>query len=355
MKLKIEKLVYEGYGLGFNDGKAVFVPFAAPGDLLDVRVVKSHKGFDNAEIVEILEGSACRVEPGCPHFESCGGCHLQHIGYAHQLLWKQLILEEQLCRFAGLENPDILPTIPSPIIWDYRNRIQVHHKKGKTGFLKRESDEIVDVTECPIASPGLNRKLREIREVWPARGNRYEISDDPEETFSQVNPFVNEALKQLVVEWALALTSKNILELYAGSGNLTFELAAIAKGIMAVERDKRAVALGKEFVEKKSGSSKIHFVVSDVGKAFGRSDVRSFGPVDLVLADPPREGMEKSIVQNIAKISPKNILYISCNPSTLARDLKILLNEGYHFVRSQPLDMFPQTYHMESVSLLRFG
>jgi len=352
MKLKIEKLVYEGRGLGFNDGKAVFVPFAAPGDLLDVRITKSCKGFDNAEIVDILEPGSCRVEPTCPYYGACGGCHLQHVGYAHQLLWKQLILEEQLCRLAKLDGPDVLPTIPSPIIWDYRNRIQAHHKKGKTGFLRRESNEIVDVVECPIASPGVNRKLKEIREDWPSKDSRYEISDDPEETFCQVNPFVNEALKQLVVEWFLDLKSKNVLELYAGSGNLTFELAAVAKSIVAVERDKRAVALGNEFVEKKSGAAKVCFVASDVERAFGHKEVGAYGPIDLVLTDPPREGMEKPVVQNIAKIGPKNILYISCNPSTLARDLKIFIEEGYQLIRSQPLDMFPQTYHIESVTLI---
>lgn len=337
--------------MGRHEGKAVFVPFAAPGDSLEVEIVNKHKSYDNAVIKNIVVKGDCRVEPECRYYGICGGCQLQHINYDAQLLWKSLILEEQLIRIGGIAGQDIPPVIPSPKIWEYRNRIQVHKRKNVVGFLKRESDKIVDIEYCPVADPEVNKELSEVRKKWPGSDKRIELSKEGGDSFSQINPHVNEIMKKLVTRWAGEGDHENILELYAGSGNLTFHLSKIAKNIVAVESDSRAVDEGRE---KSAGN--VEFICSSVEKSLPSLDGRGWGrvtPLGLALMDPPRDGLGRKVVNGILKLTPQRIIYVSCNPSTLARDLKQVLSKGYKIKRIQPLDMFPQTYHIESVVELR--
>lgn len=351
MRIKIEKLIYGGLGLGRHNGKAIFVPYSAPGDICDVEVVKSNKGFDEGKISGLVEAASSRIEPVCRYYGRCGGCHLQHINYAHQILWKQIILEEQIQRLGGVADPKVEPTIPSATVWGYRCRIQVHKEGERVGFFERESNEIVDVEYCPIAAPDLNEGLESVRKKWPAAEiDRIEISKKGDGTFSQINPSVNEGLKAVLNNFVNIFGGKNLLELYAGSGNFTFGLAKLFKKVVAVELDELAVEnacktmrrLHIKNVEFIAGSSE-GFLKTQKDRAF-----------DCVLVDPPREGLGKNVVEGVTKLRPTAIIYVSCDPSTLARDVKSFAKGGYCFVKSQPIDMFPQTYHIESVTLLKY-
>lgn len=347
LEIKIEGLVYGGLGIGRIDGKVTFVPFSAPNDLLEVEITNQHHRHDSAVIEKIIKPSPYRTEPRCRYFGICGGCQLQHIKYDSQLIWKQHILEEQISRLGGIINPVVLDIIPSPSIWNYRNRIQVHHKEKNTGFFKLETNDIVDIDYCPIADNAANERLKEIRRDWPQGSDRYEIPEKNAKAFQQINPGANEELKKIVTGWVLERQPKNILELYSGSGNLTFELAGLAETVTAIESDQNAVDEACRLAAEKK-TKNIRFIkgrseryLKDAGSSY-----------DIIIADPPREGLGKDVVNRIVKIKPSSIIYVSCNPSTLARDLKLFIKQGYRFVRSQPLDMFPQTYHIESVSLL---
>ena len=334
MRLKIEKLIYGGSGVGFIDKMPFFVPATVPGDEIECEITQKHKGYCEARLVHIVKASPNRATPKCAHFGLCGGCQWQHIDYAAQLLWKQLILEEQLKRIGKIAEPKVLPTIPSPKIWNYRGRVKLQRdKKGRKGFYALGTHDLIEIKECLIA---------DISAV-----------DRPEgEGFTQVNPLQNENLKKLVAEIARELSSKRILELYSGNGNLTFSLASKAEHIAAFDSDGRSIREAMKISNEKKICN-IEFAVSSAASAL-RGAIRKGKRYDTLIVDPPRDGC-KELLRLIPKIGLKNIIYVSCNPSTLARDIKELVSAGYLFLSSQPIDMFPQTFHIESVSALAVG
>lgn len=337
--------------MGKVGGKAVFVPFSAPGDILEVELTEKHKNFEKGIIKKIIRPAACREEPVCPYFNVCGGCHLQQINYATQIMWKQIMLEEQLRRIGGIKDIEVLPTIPSPKIWNYRRRIQLHKKGSRVGFKMMESDEVVDVEKCPVAETFVNDKLKEIRKKWPVKEKRFEIAAGEAGVFEQVNSDANESMKKLLLDWAREGALEKVLELYAGSGNLTASLLNIAKDIVAVEADERAV----ERLARLNGVQAVCSTAEDFitfSRPEGEAIKGKMKNLDLLLVDPPREGLSSGVVKGITKLKPPRIMYVSCNPSTLARDLKIFLSHGYTLKRMQPIDMFPQTYHIESITEL---
>ncbi|MBT3182732.1 MAG: class I SAM-dependent RNA methyltransferase [Deltaproteobacteria bacterium] len=347
MQIKIEKLIYGGNGAGEIDGKKVFVPLSAPGDILDVEIVGDHKTWSEAKILSVVETASCRVTNKCPVFGTCGGCQWQHLSYDTQLEWKRSILKETLEHIGGIENPEVLPTLASPKQWNYRNKIQLHvDSKGRIGFYKPKSKEVVEFDECYIADESLNAKLNEKREKYSKRdrGVALRVEDGP--AFVQINSGQNEQIKKVISEWIADLPHSSILELYAGAGNFTFEIAKMADRTVASDVDKIAIAIAKERA-RALGLSNIEFIRSSSGKAAKRMQ----GDCDLLLMDPPRKGCADAIA-DILNLKPKSIIYISCNPATLARDMSDLNAGGYHFQKSMPVDMFPQTYHIESINLL---
>lgn len=349
MKIKIEKLTHGGSGIGEIDGKKVFVPFSAPGDLLDVEIIDDHDSFAVAQVVSLEEESPCRVTPKCPVFGKCGGCQWQHISYESQLKWKKIILSDSLERIGKIENPNVLNTLPSPKEWNYRNRIQLHiDSKGHVGFYRPNSKEIVEFDECVIAEDKLNHELKLNRTEFSKRdrGVALRLNDD-DESFAQINTGQNENLKKLIIEWLKDRPNEIICELHAGSGNFTFELAKIAKRVVASDIDGRAIRTAVE-KQQRLDIRNIEFVCAPANRA----TKRLHGLCDAVLVDPPRKGCAEAI-DAIVALKPKTILYISCNPATLARDISTLKTHGFELVKTLPVDMFPQTFHIESLSILQ--
>jgi len=382
MRMTVEKLVYGGAGVGDCNGKKIFVPYSAPGDVLNIEIMEDHKTYADARIVNVIEASPCRVNPPCPVFGRCGGCQWQHISYEAQLEWKRRILIETLERIGKITphppplpigergkgegdaqlSEIVLPTLASPKQWHYRNRIQLHvDSKGRIGFYKPKSKEVVEFDQCLIADERLNEKLKQRRSPSPTpsplegegwgegdrphtKGFSLRLEEGP--SFSQINTEQNEQLKRVVVDWLKEVPHDSILELYAGAGNFTFSVATIAKMIMASDIDGRAITYARDR-QKKEGVENIEFLCADANKAAKKFH----GHCDAVLIDPPRKGCAEAI-DVIAGLKPKSILYISCDPATLARDIKGLCDFGYKLKRCLPIDMFPQTYHIESVSLL---
>lgn len=324
MEIKIEKLVYGGAGVGFVDRMPIFVPMTVPGDVVECKIVKQWKGYAECSLQRVIQSSQNRVTPKCEHFGRCGGCQWQHIDYATQILWKQIIVEEQLERIGKFKSPNVLPTIPSPKAWNYRSRISLHKdKNGKVGFYAQGSHDLIEIKECLIAD--VNNKVGK------------------SEFFTQVNPLQNENLKEMVLSITKEGKHKSVLELYCGSGNLTFPLSSIVGEITASDSDKEAINHAT-----KSGIKNIRFLHMSAKKTLEYA-LKEGMKFDSLLIDPPRDGC-KDILELIVDLNPKSIVYVSCNPSTLARDLRFLADRGHQFKSVQPIDMFPQTFHIETIT-----
>lgn len=344
--LAIEKLVCGGMGLGTHEGKKYFVPFSSPGDVVNAKIKDDHKGFAECEIVSIETPSPCRVKPLCPVFGICGGCQWQHISYGTQLEWKKKIVIESLERIGGLLNFEILDTLPSPKEWYYRNKIQLHvDSKGRVGFYKPKSKEVVEFSECMIADEAINAELNQRRAEISKRDRGIALRLETGAPFEQINSGQNKNLKSRVVEWMKEVPHDTIFELHAGAGNFTFALAAIAERVVASDIDGRSIQLARE---KQAAEKKwnIEFVCAPGARAARRVGQRC----DAVLADPPRKGMEDSI-ETVCSLNPQTLFYVSCDPSTLARDAAALVKCGFMLKRIQPVDMFPQTHHIETLSM----
>lgn len=357
-----------GSGIARHEGLVLFIPLSAPGDRLRVRIVEKKKNFAFAEIVEILQPSNHRINPKCPVFGRCGGCNWQHLSYSEQLHQKQSIVMEQLSRVVD-PSTQILPISPSPRELRYRNRIQVHLKGKKWGYFARRSHDLVETEDCWIAEEGLISKLSEVtsseqpqdqRRVQVTLHQNLQVTVDNDSTdgddlgFSQVNRFQNENLVKTALDWAEG-SWPEIWDLYAGAGNFTFPLSEKFKKakMTAVELSSASVQAAQAHLRKANVSPQhLKFMLSDVG-IFLRRAVLSSG--SLIFLDPPRGGCEADVIRSLASQKFSKILYVSCNPATLARDLALLKSSSSRRVsikRVQAFDMFPQTDHVEVLTEL---
>lgn len=366
----IDRLAFRGEGVGRVDQKVVFVPYAVPGDVLKIKILEKHKTFDRGEICEILTPSEFRVKARCEYFEKCGGCQWQNIAYEEQTKAKEEIFRQTLIRVAKISEPKILPMIPAANPWNYRQRIQLKvdfSSKPKVGFYAPESHEIVPIEKCDIADSKINETLQALLKKGQIPTRAFEISvfedgnvhvmpmDHVDRYFSQAHPEQNHQMVQAVLNFVFGRADpvfkmrKNILELYAGSGNFTFPLAEHAGRVIAVEENEKAVKVG-ELLTEENQISNIEWI-SGTSEWGTKKVLRKKVPIDTVVLDPPRAGAS-DVLDLIMVLKPKNIVYVSCDPNTLARDLKELTKRFYRFDYAQPIDMFPQTYHIESVTKL---
>lgn len=365
MELTIEKLSFGGDGIARKDGLVYFVSLAAPGDRLLARVTEQKKNFARADVVEVLQSSPARIQPSCPVFGKCGGCNWQHISYEEQLKQKHQILQEQL---KGLVEPTQIPAvIPSPNPFRYRNRVQFKFDGKALGFYARQSQKVIDIQDCPITEeliteqikPLKSKLLREAKpvpkiEVYRTPANeirtRFEHSAYEDLGFSQVNSAQNEKLVQTVLNWWSDQDPKKIYDLYSGAGNFTFPL---------LEKFPKASLIGADLSSKSIETAQKQTAamnLSPLKMKFHLADVELFlkrMPIEensLVLLDPPRAGCSPGVIQALANQKIQSLLYISCNPSALARDLKAFAATGkWKIARVQAFDMFPQTDHVETL------
>jgi 23S rRNA (uracil1939-C5)-methyltransferase len=382
LQIKIEKIVPGGLGLAFAENLTVFVALAAPGDELRVKInqIKGKTGF--AEIVEIVEPSPERQEPPCVYFGKCGGCDFQQMNYQAQLRAKVAIVKDCLTRIGKITDAPEIAIIASPRELDYRARAQWHvdARRRKIGYYRRYSHDVIDVKVCPIITPELQAILTELRAgiEWDSFWSRKieieaansgeevsvysaEIVEPTEElsfdlngnryfydatTFFQGNPYL---IGQLVEAATANASGAAALDLYCGVGLFTLPLAAKFERVFGVEGNAKAV----DFAEKSVENARLENV------QFGREDVKEWlaqnetETIDFVLLDPPRAGTEKETIESILTIKPREISYVSCEPATLARDLRVLRDGGYRIESIVALDLFPQTHHVETVVRLK--
>jgi 23S rRNA (uracil1939-C5)-methyltransferase len=384
-EVSIERLLPGGLGLAHAEGQTILVALAAPGDRLHVMIERVRGDVAFGSIHEIVTPSPLRVEPLCPYFGRCGGCDFQQLSYQAQLAAKVEIIRDCLRRIARIEPPSDITITPSPLAWNYRSRAQWQHdaRRRHLGYFERGSHRVCDVTVCPVLVPALQETFSDLRErmlsgllppdieefqgvagddgaslVPPLDAveerletsrtigdHRYRFSADG---FFQINhellaPLINAAVNQAHGDTAI--------DLYCGAGLFTLPLARRFARVIGVEANAAAIAYARRNLDEAglTGATVERAKVSD----WLKDNAERLAPVDYLLLDPPRAGAEEGATAGILSLRPRHIAYVSCDPATLARDLKELFGGGYRLDSITAFDMFPQTHHVETVVHMR--
>jgi 23S rRNA (uracil1939-C5)-methyltransferase len=350
--LKIADIAFGGKGVARENGKAVFVPYTIEGETVSAEIVREKKQFAEAELVDVKESSPHRVTPECPYFGRCGGCAYQHIDYEHQLAIKWRQVRDVFQRIGKLKDIPMRPIIPSPKQYGYRNRITVHAQDGAIGFFRRDSHRLIDIERCPISCDEVNRALAELRAQPQVRDGHYTLrASSRSRVFSQTNDAVANALRDLVAN-LVAPDQQLLLDAYCGSGFFAKALLDKFERVIGLDWDRFAIEAARQ-----NATAKESYIAGDVDLAFGR--LRSIAPTfererTALIVDPPATGLSADVRKAIIDLAPGTLIYVSCNPPTLARDLKEL-QEKFAINSVTPLDMFPQTAEIEVAAHLRAG
>lgn len=382
LRVSVKKIVSNGLGLCFAENLTVFVPLSAMGDdlLVEIRQIKAKIAF--AKIVEILKPSDDRVLPKCNYFGICGGCDFQQLSYKAQLRAKVDIIYDCLTRIGKIDySPRDITIIPSPKEYGYRLRTQFHvDKEAETiGYFKRQSHEVINVKSCPILDPILEAELLNLRQNirWndltqnivnietagaSDKSSIYsdELIESTDEIFYRLNDnkFFFSAksffqgnqylIRQLVEETVGNAEGETALDLFCGVGIFSISLSRSFTKVYGIEVNKTSFRFAKKNAAQLK-TENVEFRNERVGEFLDKSDIEI---IDFVLIDPPRSGVKRRTLEKIALLEARRICYVSCNPSTLARDLRILIDRGYRLEKITALDFFPQTHHVETVAHL---
>lgn len=349
LELDIHDIAFGGKGVGRVDGMACFVAGVIDGEKVRVRVRKVKSRLLEADLQEVIVPSPHRIVAPCPVFLRCGGCAYQHIAYDHQLRIKQTQLREALRRLGGMAEPAVEEMIPSPEPYGYRNRITVHVREGRAGFYAAGSNRVVPVEKCLIASSEVDLGFKDLLKSRPRDGD-YLIGEKKRfGGFRQVNNAVAEILKKTVSHAVLSGDAIRglLVDAYCGAGFFAHELQGSFTKVIGIERSIASVAMAA-----RQAAENEKYLAGNVEDRLSEALEAGESDGTVLLLDPPSEGLEEAAIHAILGNPPSRIVYVSCNPATLARDLK-RLSETYHAEKVTPLDMFPQTAEIESVTLLR--
>ncbi|MBC7232086.1 MAG: 23S rRNA (uracil(1939)-C(5))-methyltransferase RlmD [Chloroflexi bacterium] len=402
LTIVLSDMAHGGEAVGRYEGKAIFVPYAIPGESVRVYIVQDKGRFAHARLLEVLTPSPQRVQPPCPYFGLCGGCHWQHLSYEAQLEHKRSIVRSQLQHIAGLPEANVRPTLGMTNPWHYRNHVQFHVSlDGQLGFVAADDPRVVPIEQCLLLHPllqdlfdSLDIELTGLQRLSLRAGVNtgeqmiiFEIeADQPPEletelpvscvllladgtpvtllgspyfhervadrlyrisapSFFQVNTDQTEVLLSVVSAYLDPTPESIVLDVYCGVGTFGLAIAAKAKQVIGIESNPVALA---DAQANAAGTDNVRFIGGLAEEIIPTLDVQS----PLVLVDPPRAGVDKNALSALVRLGSPRIVYVSCDPATLARDIQRLLASGYRLCEVQPIDMFPQTYHIECVALL---
>jgi tRNA/tmRNA/rRNA uracil-C5-methylase (TrmA/RlmC/RlmD family) len=365
IELKIEDIAFGGKGVARDAGKAVFIPFTIDGERVTAKIVREKKQFAEAELIEVLEPSPERVAAPCPYFGRCGGCSYQHISYAHQLELKTKQVEQAMRRIARLVDPPMRPIVPSPLPYGYRNRITVHAQDDVVGFYRRDVHQLMNIAQCPIAMPEVNEALAQLRATRPRDGHYSLRAHSGPRVFAQTNDAVADALADFIAT-ILAAENGLLIDAFCGAGFFTKRLAPQFERVIGIDWDRFAIDAAR-----KDARPNETYIAGDVAIELGKAsrngglsrgcgtdeenrrsgERRSLMSYALIV-DPPATGLSPELRRVILDSSPRTMIYVSCNPPTLARDLAEL-QQRFAIVSITPFDMFPQTAEIEVVAHLR--
>ena len=431
--MTIERLAHRGYGVGYLEGLMVFVPRTAPGDVIDVRLTEYRRRYALGEILALRQASPWRVPAPCPLYDDCGGCHLQHLRYAHQLAHKTAQVQDAMARIGQLPDVPVAPMLESPQPFHYRNKVLYHYDaaRGALGLVARHGSQILDVPHClindpradavlarlrmlAVTLPALQRALHQVqvqvgqrtgdvlvtvfvravlsaelqRQLWDSLHDlvtglflHVKTRETPElfdgitspiagaqvmhervgpwlfriepQAFFQVNTVQMERLYALVQDAAALRGHEVVFDLYSGGGTIALTLAPHCAMVYAVEVHRQATLLAMQQAAA-LGVSNCQFRTGKVERIVQRYLAKGIR-ADIAVLDPPRTGCRPAALQALALMRVPRLVYVSCSPPTLARDLRLLHDLGYSTTGVQPVDMFSQTYHIECVATLHRG
>lgn len=394
IELKLDSVAFGGEAVGRVDGLVMFVKGALDGEKVLAEVFEIKKNFVRARLKEVLEPSPHRIEPVCPIYGQCGGCQYQHVEYSYQLKLKEAQVRETLERIGGLKDFQMEPIQPSPHPLHYRSRVDFHvdRKRESIGFIGVEGRNIVDTVECAISTPAINQAYQEMRDeirqdierlpewvdfikFWDVSGQVHSVFlgargevdlrgreflmhqvcgrqfKIPLLSFFQVNLSMLDDLVQCVGRFLDLKESDVLLDGFCGVGLFAVSLASQAKQCMGVEADRTAIQYARMNAEE-NNISNCKFLDKSVEKALKHPERYLEDVPNKVVLDPTRAGCEESMLRSLAEMQVKRIVYVSCNPATLARDLAYLSRNGYHLENVKPFDLFPQTKHCEVIANL---
>jgi len=359
MIVKIENLNHQGLGVTRVNDKVTFVEQALPGETVDIKVTEEKKKYNLAKIQTIIEKSPNRIEPVCPYYEECGGCDFDHVDYETELKYKKEKVENILKKYAHIDvNIEI---IRSDKVYNYRNKITLHKQNKKIGLVKKNSNEVIEIKECKLVNEKINEILRNNLKEGIIRTNGKEIISNENEnitinidkykfkvnlnSFFQINPYTYEKMFTHIKK--LINFNDILLDLYSGVGVFSILLSENCKKIYSIEINENSY---KNALENKkiNNLENITFMLGKVEDNLPKISEK----IDTIIVDPPRSGLSKITIKQIININPKKIIYVSCNPMTLARDLN-LLNNSYKLECIKAFDMFPRTNHIECVCELK--
>jgi 23S rRNA (uracil1939-C5)-methyltransferase len=384
-----EDIAFEGGALAHvpaSDGtaeQAVFADYGIPQESTVVEIEDERAGVLTGRVVEVLEPSPHRIEPPCAYFGQCGGCQWQHIDYPHQLELKRHIVAEQLRRIGRFEDAPVSPTLGCENPWGYRNHIRFTAKpRGEVGYVQRGTHRFLRIDRCLIADERVNQALAlvqgrcgglhqvafrigvntgealvhpDLSSIEPSiesaqrwyheelLGKRFRISAA---SFFQTNTRQAERLIELVSEKLAPTSGETLVDAYAGVGTFAVILAPLVRDVIAIEESAAAV---DDAMVNITGIDNIQYYRGKTEEVLADVDA----PVDSLILDPPRQGCHPAALEAVLKVARERIAYVSCDPSTLSRDLRVLVDGGFDLIDVTPVDMFPQTYHIECVASLR--
>jgi len=364
--ITINDIAFGGEGVGRLEDFVIFVPFVLVGEVVEVELTEVKKRFARARLVKINQASPKRVAPACRYFGDCGGCQYQHIDYATQLELKHKQICDLFERIGGITSNRIAPVIPCPQPYGYRNRIMIRSQWDKfkqglnIGFIRADNRLVVDIEECQIAEPALNDQIRHVRAHPPPKGGIKVVLRTPAEgwevprdSFFQNNFFLLPKLVETARQCLRDGGARFLVDVYCGVGFFGIELGDLVESFTGVELDQLAIKAARRNAAVR-GRQNGEFIAGRVEESLPGLLRRFSAAATAVLLDPPRTGCQPETLAMLRETAPRQIIYISCHPATMARDLNVLCAEGvFELARVVPLDMFPQTAHVECVADLR--
>ena len=366
VELTITDIAFGGEGVGRVADFVVFVPFVALGEIVQAEITEVKKSFGRARLIKVLQASPDRVTPECKHFAACGGCQYQHIAYDAQLRMKHKQVADLFQRIGGIDPSIVAPVVPCPAPYGYRNRIMIRSQWNKPeqrlniGFVRHDCGLVEDIFECKIAEPALNRQITHVRQNPPPKGGIKVVLRIPPEgwnvppdSFFQNNFFLLPKMVETVRELLKTSGSRHLVDVYCGVGFFAIELAKDVQSFAGVEYDQMAIRSANKNAQL-HGAVNGEFVAGTAEEKLPALLAKFTPGGTTVILDPPRKGCQPQTIELLRQSRPAQVIYVSCHPATMARDLNAFTAGGvFELKRVVPLDMFPQTQHVECVADLR--